>query len=123
MNDIERAVERLAKSKNLLVITGAGISHESGIPTFRGNDGLWQNYRAEELATPEAFDAIPKLSGNGMTGDGASLAGPSRMADILPSRSWRSYMSIFSSLPRMLMVSTDVQAIQRWLRFTETSGG
>lgn len=60
MNDIERAVERLAKSKNLLVITGAGISHESGIPTFRGNDGLWQNYRAEELATPEAFARDPE---------------------------------------------------------------
>jgi NAD-dependent deacetylase len=57
--DIDKAVERLANTKFLLVPTGAGISHESGIPTFRGNDGLWQNYRAEELATPWAFERDP----------------------------------------------------------------
>ncbi|OPY81304.1 MAG: NAD-dependent protein deacylase [Syntrophorhabdus sp. PtaU1.Bin058] len=58
-DDIDRAVERLRRTKSLLVITGAGISAESGIPTFRGNDGLWQNYRAEELATPWAFERDP----------------------------------------------------------------
>ena len=47
-------------TKFLLVITGAGISNESGIPTFRGNDGLWKNYRAEELATLEAFERDPE---------------------------------------------------------------
>jgi NAD-dependent deacetylase len=59
MADIDRATERLSVTEFLLVITGAGISHESGIPTFRGNDGLWQNYRAEELATLEAFERDP----------------------------------------------------------------
>ncbi len=58
-SDMERAIERLHNTKSLLVITGAGISAESGIPTFRGNDGLWQNYRAEELATPWAFERDP----------------------------------------------------------------
>jgi NAD-dependent deacetylase len=58
-DDINRAAERLANTKYLLVITGAGISNESGIPTFRGNDGLWNNYRAEELATPWAFEKDP----------------------------------------------------------------
>jgi NAD-dependent deacetylase len=58
--DISRAAERLANTKYLLVITGAGISNESGIPTFRGNDGLWNNYRAEELATPWAFERDPE---------------------------------------------------------------
>ncbi len=58
-DDINRAAERLANTKYLLVITGAGISNESGIPTFRGNDGLWKNYRAEELATPWAFEHDP----------------------------------------------------------------
>lgn len=58
-SDIEKAIERLRHTKSLLVITGAGISAESGIPTFRGNDGLWQNYRAEELATPWAFERDP----------------------------------------------------------------
>ncbi|HOE16941.1 MAG TPA: NAD-dependent deacylase [Syntrophorhabdaceae bacterium] len=58
-NEMERAIERLRTTKSLLVITGAGISAESGIPTFRGDDGLWQNYRAEELATPWAFERDP----------------------------------------------------------------
>jgi len=55
----EKVVERLAQAKSLLVITGAGISAESGIPTFRGADGLWKNYRAEELATMDAFERDP----------------------------------------------------------------
>ncbi len=45
----------------IAVLTGAGISAESGIPTFRGQDGLWKNFRAEELATPEAFNKNPSL--------------------------------------------------------------
>lgn len=40
---------------NLLVLTGAGISAESGVSTFRDNDGLWERHRFEDLATPEAF--------------------------------------------------------------------
>lgn len=40
---------------NIVVLTGAGISAESGVPTFRGLDGLWEGHRVEEVATPEAF--------------------------------------------------------------------
>lgn len=43
------------------VLTGAGISAESGVPTFRGKDGLWKRYNPMELATPEAFNRDPKL--------------------------------------------------------------
>lgn len=43
------------------MLTGAGISAESGIPTFRGKQGLWKTYRAEQLATPTAFIEDPKL--------------------------------------------------------------
>jgi len=43
------------KNKNNVALTGAGISQESGIPTFRGSDGLWKKYRSEELASREAF--------------------------------------------------------------------
>lgn len=45
----------------VLVITGAGISADSGIPTFRGKDGYWRNLDPEKLATPQAFQANPQL--------------------------------------------------------------
>ena len=51
----------LKKAKKIVFVTGAGISQESGIPTFRGNDGLWRNYDAMKLATVDAFYDNPKL--------------------------------------------------------------
>lgn len=47
--------------KKLVVLTGAGISAESGIPTFRGADGLWEGHRVEDVATPEAWQRDPAL--------------------------------------------------------------
>lgn len=47
--------------KKIVVITGAGMSAESGLKTFRDHDGLWENYRVEEVATPEAWEANPEL--------------------------------------------------------------
>lgn len=58
---VERARKLLSEARSILVITGAGISAESGIPTFRGEGGLWEGFRAEELATPAAFEADPAL--------------------------------------------------------------
>ena len=46
---------------NIVILTGAGISAESGLKTFRDNDGLWENHRVEEVATPEAFEQNPSL--------------------------------------------------------------
>lgn len=53
--------EIFSKTTRIVVLTGAGVSAESGMPTFRGEDGWWRNYRAEELATPHAFAKDPKL--------------------------------------------------------------
>ena len=58
---IQEVKARLAGARSITVLTGAGISADSGVPTFRGADGLWRNYRAEELATPEAFARDPRL--------------------------------------------------------------
>lgn len=46
---------------NLVVLTGAGVSAESGVPTFRASDGLWEGHRVEAVATPEGFAANPAL--------------------------------------------------------------
>jgi NAD-dependent deacetylase len=56
-----KMIDRFRGAKRLVVITGAGISAESGVPTFRGADGLWGRYRAEDLATPQAFQRDPRL--------------------------------------------------------------
>lgn len=55
------AREWLQQARSVAVLTGAGVSAESGVPTFRGQNGLWKQYRAEELATPGAFARDPKL--------------------------------------------------------------
>jgi len=60
--DIPEELSKIfSKSTRVVVLTGAGVSAESGMPTFRGEDGWWRNYRAEELATPQAFARDPKL--------------------------------------------------------------
>ena len=59
--DIARVRSWLAQAGAVTVLTGAGVSAESGIPTFRGDAGLWKQYRPEDLATPEAFRRNPKL--------------------------------------------------------------
>ncbi len=52
---------RLAPDARLLVLTGAGVSAESGIPTFRDAGGLWENHPVEKVASPEGFEEDPEL--------------------------------------------------------------
>ncbi len=63
MIGIEEALDAIRKRrpKRVVVFTGAGVSAESGIPTFRGVGGLWRDFRPEDLATPEAFARDCKL--------------------------------------------------------------
>ncbi len=61
MDYIEEARQRLKSSRSPVALTGAGVSAESGVPTFRGPGGLWKTFKPEELATPEAFDRDPGL--------------------------------------------------------------
>lgn len=59
--DIDKFSAVLSKASKVTVLTGAGISAESGVPTFRGEGGLWRSWSATELATPEAFAEDPSL--------------------------------------------------------------
>lgn len=58
---MEALVERLHRARSVFVLTGSGISAESGLPTFRGAGGLWRTHRVEELASPQGFAADPRL--------------------------------------------------------------
>ena len=58
---IRDAAERLARSKRVAILTGAGVSAESGVPTFRASDGLWEGHRIADVATPEGYARNPGL--------------------------------------------------------------
>jgi NAD-dependent protein deacetylase/lipoamidase len=63
MSSIEGAINAIHERapRTVAVLTGAGVSADSGIPTFRGAGGLWRDFRPEDLATPEAFSRDPRL--------------------------------------------------------------
>ncbi len=58
--NVRSLAQRLSPGARITVLTGAGVSAASGVPTFRGPGGLWRDFRPEELATPEAFARDPK---------------------------------------------------------------
>ncbi|GFO46746.1 NAD-dependent protein deacylase sirtuin-5, mitochondrial [Plakobranchus ocellatus] len=60
-SDMTKFRECFSKAKHIVVLTGAGVSAESGVPTFRGAGGLWRKWKAQELASPEAFASNPSL--------------------------------------------------------------
>jgi NAD-dependent deacetylase len=57
----DSVARRIHDARRLSILTGAGVSAASGVPTFRGAGGLWRNFRPEELATPDAFRRDPAL--------------------------------------------------------------
>ena len=59
-DNIRQVARILADSQRVCCMTGAGVSAESGVPTFRGHGGLWEGRRPQEVATPEAFNADPQ---------------------------------------------------------------
>jgi len=58
---IDEVARRLQRAQSVFVLTGSGISAESGLPTFRGVGGLWRTHRVEQLASPEGFERDPHL--------------------------------------------------------------
>jgi len=59
--ELERAAAALRAAERVCVLTGAGVSAESGVPTFRASDGLWEGHPIEEVATPFGFKKNPQL--------------------------------------------------------------
>lgn len=64
MANLSAVFMNITKESKIVVLTGAGISAESGIKTFRDAGGLWKNYNVEDVATPQAFDSNPILVWN-----------------------------------------------------------
>jgi NAD-dependent deacetylase len=60
-SDLNRATDWLHHAERVSVLTGAGVSAESGVPTFRASDGLWEGHRIEDVASPEGFTRDPRL--------------------------------------------------------------
>jgi NAD-dependent protein deacetylase/lipoamidase len=58
---LERATSLVSSARRVVALTGAGVSAESGVPTFRDADGLWHGHAIEDIATPEAFQRNPDL--------------------------------------------------------------
>src|SRR3954470_602430 len=72
---VRRAAEVLAAASRVAVLTGAGVSAESGVPTFRASDGLWEGHRIEDVASPDGFRRDPKLVWQFYNGRRANVAG------------------------------------------------
>lgn len=63
-SELKRAADALRVASRVCVLTGAGVSAESGVPTFRASDGLWEGHRIEDVASPMGFERDPRLVWN-----------------------------------------------------------
>jgi NAD-dependent deacetylase len=86
--------------RNIVVLTGAGISAESGLATFRGPDGLWEGHRVEDVATPEAFRRDPALV------QAFYDARRERLRSVEPNAAHRSLARLDSQWPGELLIVT-----------------
>ena len=96
---------RLRNDCRVTVLTGAGVSAASGVPTFRGPDGLWKSHRPEELATPEAFVRDPRLVWEWYDWRRQRIAGcaPNRAHEVLAAWSQR--------YPRFTLITQNVDGL------------
>ena len=60
-DELDRAANVLDNATQVVIFSGAGVSAESGVPTFRASDGLWEGHHIEDVATPDGFERDPDL--------------------------------------------------------------
>jgi NAD-dependent deacetylase len=90
----------VADIRNIVILTGAGISAESGLATFRGPDGLWEGHRVEDVATPEAFARDPGLV------QAFYDARRARLKEVEPNPAHRALARLDSEWPGELLIVT-----------------
>jgi NAD-dependent deacetylase len=90
----------MEKSSNIVILTGAGVSAESGLATFRGPDGLWEGHRVENVATPEAFARDPALVHSFYD------ARRARLSEVEPNAAHRALARLDAEWPGELLIVT-----------------
>jgi NAD-dependent protein deacetylase/lipoamidase len=104
---LSTAGARLRAAQRLLVLTGAGVSAESGVPTFRGPEGLWRDFRPEDLATPEAFARNPALVWEWYEMRRA------RIAPLRPNRAHEAIAALERAVPELLLATQNVDGLHQ----------
>lgn len=107
LGGLEELAPELLLGRPLAVLTGAGVSAESGLPTFRGPDGMWEGRRAVELTTPEAFAADPKEVWRFYEWRRAKLR------EARPNAGHLALARIENVLPRMTLMTQNVDGLHR----------
>lgn len=95
----------LAQARSVAVLTGAGVSAESGVPTFRDANGLWRQYRVQELATQSAFARDPKLVWEWYNWRRSVLAG------VKPNPGHFSLADLEKRIPRFTLITQNVDGL------------
>jgi NAD-dependent deacetylase len=104
-SQLQRAAALLGRVTNLVAFTGAGVSAESGVPTFRGAEGVWKDFRAEEVATPEAFRRDPKLVWEFYNHR------RNRLAEVQPNPAHRVLADFERRFPRFTLVTQNIDGL------------
>lgn len=102
---IQSAAKRLRSAHSVVALTGAGVSAESGVPTFRGPGGLWRTYRPEDLATAEAFARDPRLVWDWYA------ERRDKVAACRPNRAHEALAVLESRVPDFLLVTQNVDGL------------
>lgn len=102
---VQRVRERLAQARKVLVISGAGISAESGVPTFRGAGGVWNNKDLMRLASPEGFAEDPARAWTWYDGRRRQLAG------CVPNPAHRALVDLERCVPDFLIATQNVDQL------------